>query len=1236
MSEGPSFPPEMLASAPDSALNVLLADTDWSASGLGPVATWSAELRTAVGICLNSPFPMLIMWGADLAMIYNDAFVPILGAKHPALGQSCAVVWADAWPVVGVMIDNVMACGESSYHENLPLVVDRHGFDETVYFTFAYSAIPTAAREVGGVFTVVTETTAQVLGTRRLQVLRELGEVRSVQVVDVETACAAAIDVLGRYREDVPFAAAYLVDPERDSAHAVASFGAQSPEGHLIPDRLIPDRIGPEGEGAWIWRAATGAAAQSNSAGSAVTAVALPLAIDADHPTGVLLAGVSAHLMFDDAYRGFLELAADHLGSAITDAHAQAAQLRRAEELAELDRAKTTFFTSVSHELRTPLTLITGPAQDALADRDAPLAAVQRARVEIIRRNAGRLRRMVDTLLDFSRLEDGHLAFEPVAVELGGLTRGIAESFAPAVRRAGLGFTVDCPEQLRAVMVDPGHWERIVLNLLSNAVKFTLTGEIGIGVRLRDDQVVLEVRDTGVGIEAEELPHIFERFRQVRGAAGRSHEGSGIGLALVRELAALHDGDAEVVSHPGRGTTFTVRFPARHTDDPAVRAPTHSVVADYVAEALQWSASAEGADSESAPATADVVLIAEDNADLRTYLSGLLRPEYTVVIAVDGHDALRRARSSRPDLVLADVMMPGLDGLALLRELRADPGTAHTPVIFLSARAGEEAAAEGLAAGADDYLTKPFSSADLLARVRSNLDQARLRNHESAWRTALVNAMQDGFFVASADLSVIEINDAFTRMLGYRAPRLPWPVPHPWWPTAEQDPEGFALVTAALEVVENEGRGRFVLPLRHRNGHKLWVDVSLDSLRDDRSGAVLLVGTLRDVTDRHLSAERDAAVARMAGLLAGIDIGAQVLKIGLAELRECWQAERVSLLTFEQPGVVTVTASSPPHPSSTTAPASAVEYVRTGNLCVLSEAGTLTDFADAPALAVAVGAPVDDGGDRGLLWVEFARPRPFTDADRGLMVQLTSHLQRALTRARANDEQRTIALALQRALLGPNDLPDGFAARYEPAGTALEIGGDWYDVIELPGERYGVVVGDVVGHGLPAATAMGQLRSAARALLLENHGPAKVLSALDRFVEHLPGAYCATVFCAKIDPHARTVTYSSAGHLPALLAEPGKPVRRLDQALSLPMAVRAGRERPEATSTIPDAATLLLYTDGLVERRDEDLDTGIARAASALTAAAHLSPAQTVDEISRRLFVEDHHDDIALLAYRRP
>ncbi|MFF2554920.1 SpoIIE family protein phosphatase [Nocardia sp. NPDC058058] len=1234
------FPAELLPIEADSDVGRLMIETDWEKTALGPVTQWPAELRTAVGICANSPFPMLIMWGPDLAMIYNDAFVPILGAKHPALGEPCAEVWSDAWTVVGDMIIDVLEHGRSTHHQNLPMTIHRYGFDETVYFTFAYSAIPVASGVAGGVFTVVTETTDQVLNARRMATLQTLGESRSAEIVAVDEACRTAASVLADCPEDLAFGAIYLMDDSGVEAALVASFGAAAP----VRLRLPPTVSASTGYD-WIWQAlltGTGrtltgqrlSGFEHDDHEARAGAVALPLgSAVGKHAYGVLVCGVVDDLVFDAAYRSFLNLVADHVSTAIGDAEVQAARLRRTEELAALDRAKTDFFTGISHELRTPLTLIAGPLDDSVADERQPLAPDQRTRIDMARRNVGRLRRMVDTLLDFSRIESRQgLRFEPVGVDLGALTRGIAESFAPAVSRAGVDFVVKSVPGSPTVLVDPVHWERIVLNLLSNAVKFTVDGEIEIGVRV-GATVELTVRDTGIGIPADELPHIFERFRQVRNSGGRSHEGSGIGLALVSELAALHGGTATVTSELGRGSVFTVEFPAHLTPERAFDTPPSSAVQDYLAEALQWSA-AEGP----APALAaegGSVLIAEDNADLRAYLSGLLAPRYSVTLATDGLEALAAARDIGPDLVLTDIMMPRMDGLALLRELRADPSTARIPVIFLSARAGEDSAAAGLAAGADDYLTKPFTSTDLLARVRSNLNLARLRNHESIWRTTLVNAMRDGFFVAGPDLTVFEINAGFTELLGYESSNLPSATPHPWWPTAENDPAGLAMVRAAVTRVRAEGRGRFVVPLRHRDGHRLWVDAVVDSLRDESGHDTLFVGTLRDVTAQQLATERDAAVARLTAAFAGVDDSRQVIAVGLRELRRCWQAGRASLLAMRDGSAdpFTVMATTDPDALGTVASPgqSATEILRAGSLFTVPMSATMKPGE--PIMSIA--APLYDGAEHAAVWLEFDRPYPFSVDDRALLLQLTGHFQRALARARALEEQRQIALALQRAILGPLDLPVGFAVRYEPSTATLEVGGDWYDVVELPHSRFGLVVGDVVGHGLAAATAMGQLRSAARALLLEGNAPARVLSALDRFAATVTGAYCATVFCAVIDAVTGEVRYASAGHLPALLAAADGTVHRLDQAQSPPLAVRAKLIRREAITALAARSTLLLYTDGLVERRREPVDTGIDEAGRALAESAELNPEAAVDHICARLnSVGPGEDDIALLLYR--
>jgi PAS domain S-box-containing protein len=446
----------------------------------------------------------------------------------------------------------------------------------------------------------------------------------------------------------------------------------------------------------------------------------------------------------------------------------QAQELRALNErLRELDRLKTEFFSSVSHEFRTPLTLLLDPIEDGLADTTAPLPPAQRERQEVAHRNAMRLLRLVNTLLDFARIEAGRVdaVYEPV--DLAALTADLASVFRSAMERAGLTLIVDCPTLAEAVYVDRDMWEKIVLNLVSNAFKFTFEGAITVTLRPAGDTVELRVRDTGTGIAAGELPHLFERFHRVRGARGRTHEGSGIGLALVQELVKLHGGTVGVTSELGRGTTFTVALPVGRAHLPPDRIGatrprplryTALGATPYVEEALRWLPDEAAPDLAApsrgplrvrpAPGESDIrrarILWADDNADMRDYVRRLLGGSYDVEAVVDGKAALAATRAHPPDLVLADVMMPQLDGLELLRELRRHPETRALPVILLSARAGEESRIEGFEAGADDYLIKPFSARELLARVAAHLEIARLRHQAEATSRALTTSCGSG------------------------------------------------------------------------------------------------------------------------------------------------------------------------------------------------------------------------------------------------------------------------------------------------------------------------------------------------------------------------------------------------------------------------------------------------------------------------------------------------------------
>ncbi|WP_328617359.1 SpoIIE family protein phosphatase [Amycolatopsis sp. NBC_00355] len=1217
-----------------SRMATRMREFDWASSPLGPPQDWPPSLTTAVRICLTSRFPMIVWWGPDLRFLYNDAYLPLLGTKHPALDKPGERVWSEIWHIIGPMLAGVMATGEATWSEDMLLPINRHGYWEETYWTYSYSPLHDDNGAVQAVFTACTDSTERVIGERRLAALRELGA-RAGIARTVTEACELVTDVLGRAGADVPYAAIHVRRPGTgDLTLAAVTPGGSGdaagwPLAEVLADgvpRTVSGLTGKFGElpsGGW--------------SAPPAEALVLPLPGDAGRPaTGVIVVAASAGHAVDESYRTFLGLVAQQTAALVNGTVAYQVQQRRAEELAALDVAKTTFFSNISHEFRTPLTLILGPAaelRETLADAGEDV----REEVDTIHRNALRLGRLVTALLDFSRIEAGRMQarFEPV--DLAEFTAELASVFRAAVERAGLAFEVDCPPLGEPVHVDRGMWEKVVLNLLSNAVKYTFDGTIRVRTGRDGEHAVVTVTDTGIGIAAGELPRLFERFHRIPSARARSTEGSGIGLALVRELVGMHGGDITADSAPGAGTTFRIRLPLGTGHLPAEQVaagPTPGGIAaeavePFVAETLRWlPGPGDDPAAEVVPSglTGARVLVADDNTDMRDYLTRLLRDEYAVTSVRDGAEALAAASADPPDLIISDVMMPRLDGLALLAGLRGDPRTAAVPVLLLSARAGHEAAVDGLAAGADDYLVKPFSARELLARVRTTIRLARLRTQHTRWRAAMIDSLQEGFFVGDADGRIVEINSAFTELLGYGADGLPYTQPFPWLPAADTDPEGHRQVLDALARTKAQPAGSFVLPMRHRDGHRVWAATAYNELKDDE-GRRRLVGTIRDVTAERYAVQRESALAAMNQRLAGESGVPDVLRAAVDLLRDLWQADRVLAVTWPRAGEPELVSTDPGDRRWTglAAPVRA----------------TLDRIRSLPALHAepagpAVGTTLDHPDGQLTLWVEPAAGRPLGTEDQTLLALLAGTLAHALRRAHRDDRQREVALALQRSILGPARLPDGFAVRYEPANPPLEVGGDWYDVITLDGDRIGIVVGDCVGRGLAAAAVMGQLRSACRALLLEANSPSHTLTALDRFARQVPDALCTTVFCGVLDPATGSLTYSSAGHPPATLIHPDGTAESLDAGGSVPLAVRVPGTRPEATAVVPVGALLMLYTDGLVERRRESLDDGIDRA----TGVAHRAHDAELADLASTLMTSlrpagGYEDDVALLLYRR-
>ncbi|MBD2070263.1 PAS domain S-box protein [Leptolyngbya sp. FACHB-671] len=771
-------------------------NADWSQTSLGLPEHWSQSLKTALRIVLTSRQPMFVWWGEDLINLYNDAYSSLLQNKHPAaLGLPASRVWPELWDQLQPLIESAIRKNEGTFDEASLFIMLRKGYLEETYVTFSYSPIPDDHGGTGGIFCACTDDTQRIVGERQLALLQELAA-RTADARTFDEVCTFSASCLETNPYDLPFAMIYLIEPEQQQI-VLAGTSSIDRDHPAVPQAVAFNNDS-------VWQLAdvvrtqkaclitdleasfdnlpTGAWQQMPH-----QAVSIPIAASGQTgKAGILVVGLNPFRLFDGNYREFIDLVAGQISARIANAEAYEAERKRAEALAELDRAKTVFFSNVSHEFRTPLTLMLGPLEDALASLEEQgsgridetpspylpaYSPTLKHQLQVAHRNAQRLLKLVNTLLDFARIEAGRIGAVYEPTDLAMLTTDLAGVFRSAIERAGLRLRVDCPPLPQLVYVDREMWEKIVLNLLSNAFKFTSEGEIVVSLRWEErrmlqtsSHVILEVRDMGTGIPAEELPHIFQRFHRVKGAAGRSYEGSGIGLSLVQELVKLHGGSIRVSSVVGQGTCFTISIPTGYSHLPGDRlqlqhGETQLIGAErsftsietratpHIAEALRWlpDERSERVDewmseaeyhpstrpliypSTHSPALPARILLADDNADMRNYMRRLLNQQYEVEVVSDGVAALAAIRQQMPHLVLTDVMMPRLDGFGLLQALRANPDTQQIPIILLSAQAGEESQIEGLAAGADDYLIKPFSARELLARVEATLKMARMR-----------------------------------------------------------------------------------------------------------------------------------------------------------------------------------------------------------------------------------------------------------------------------------------------------------------------------------------------------------------------------------------------------------------------------------------------------------------------------------------------------------------------------
>lgn len=764
----------------------LIRSMDWSKTPLGPIDSWPQSLRTSVSLCLSSTFPILIAWGPETIQLYNDSYRPICGAKHPeSMGQNFRICWETALPVVGDAFTRGQQ-GEGTYIKDQRMFLDRYGYLEEAFMTFSFAPIRDESGEVGGIFHPITETTDKMLSARRTQVLRDVAALtgqakRNSDIYRSMNTAKADLTL------DLPFLLFYEVSEDGKSAALVESIGLTVEKDALpaadlleitdiewlsqLNETLIIENLADR-----VGRFFAGPYPEVPH-----TAVRLPIQLSTrERATGFILAGVSPRRALDQDYLNFYDLLANTFNTAFSNVYAYQEEQKKAEALAAIDEAKTAFFSNVSHEFRTPLTLMLGPLEELLQDPSLQQSAFK-APVEATHRNALRLLKLVNNLLDFSRIEAGRVKASFRPVDLVALTTDLTSNFRSLIERAGLQFSVTCQPIPAVLYTDVEMWEKIVLNLLSNAFKYTWRGRIDVDLRAEKGGATLRVSDTGVGIPKREIPHMFERFHRVENAGGRTYEGSGIGLSLVHELVRLHGGTVTVVSEEGVGSVFTVHIPggkdhlpASQVVDDEQRVQNSALAESFLQEARTMLADDWPAEAVQYPQTVHQpdsndrinILVVDDNADMRAYLSRLLTPFFTVRTAVNGADAIRQLEKGLPQLILSDIMMPVMDGKGLLKHVKSNSATAHIPLIFLSARAGQEARIDGLNAGADDYLVKPFSGPELLTKVRAqiNLDQSR-RQAEKRLRNLVQQAPVAMLLMKGEDLTIELVNQAMLELL---------------------------------------------------------------------------------------------------------------------------------------------------------------------------------------------------------------------------------------------------------------------------------------------------------------------------------------------------------------------------------------------------------------------------------------------------------------------------------------
>ena len=721
---------EVKAAKPEDCLvgggemGALMRSLDWSATLLGPVSSWPQSLRTAVSILLASRFPMLIHWGPELVQFYNDGFRPILGdLKHPgALGQPAYPWWTEIWDVLTPMFNRVLA-GEGTWYENQLILPNRNGYIEETYFTFSHSPIRDESGSVAGIFQAVTETTERVLDERRLRTLRDLAA-KAVEAKVAQEACQIAAETLSENAADIPFALLYLLDEDKKYARlfGTAGLAPDTPASPLVvglsEEASSFSLNGGEIKGRWPLAQVvrTGQSEQVNNlveqfgslpggpwSESPSVALVLPVAQPGvTLPAGLLVVGISPRRALDDSYRSFFTLVAGQIATAIANTRALEQERKRAEALAELDRAKSQFLANMSHELRTPLNGILGYAQ--ILKKGKTLTDQQKNGLGIIHQCGDHLLNLINDILDLSKIEARKMELYPKNFHFPEFLEGVTEICRIKAEQKGIELIYEPLTPLpNAIRADEKRLRQILINLLGNAVKFTEKGSITFKVGYQEEKLRFQVEDTGIGIAPEQLEEIFFPFQQV-GDQNRETEGTGLGLAISRQLVQMMGGELNVKSTLGKGSVFWLDLDLPEVDQGA----------DVANATAQNIIGFKGSKRK--------VLVVDDKWANRSVLVNLLEPiGFEVDEATDGSDGLNKVGEFQPDVIFMDLVMPVMDGFEATRRIRMLPELSKMVVIAISASVFDFDQQQSRKVGCDDFLPKPVREVDLLEKLQLHL-----------------------------------------------------------------------------------------------------------------------------------------------------------------------------------------------------------------------------------------------------------------------------------------------------------------------------------------------------------------------------------------------------------------------------------------------------------------------------------------------------------------------------------